>query len=73
MKNQEIKVVTVADAKKLIQIDKKNRIDYVLKRIGEQASKGRNQVHIGQTEQKQYVFDALKRKGFKIDGTLVKW
>jgi hypothetical protein len=73
MKTKEIKVVTAADAKKLIEIDKQRRIDRVLHGIAFQASKGRCQCHIGQTEQKPYVLAALKRKGFIIDGNLVKW
>jgi hypothetical protein len=73
MKTTEIKIITAADAKKMTEQNKKQRIDFVLKMIGLQAAKGRIQFSIGQTERKPYVFSALKRKGFKIDGNLVKW
>jgi hypothetical protein len=74
MKNKpEIKVVTAADAKKLIEQNKQSRINRILSDIAFQAAKGRNQVHIDIKSQKPYVYDALKKKGFKVAGTLVKW
>jgi len=74
MKKPEIKVLTAADVRKLIELNKKSMVDCVLSHIAEQAAKGRTQYGLGPDfTHKQHVITVLIEKGFIIDGNLVKW